>query len=393
MSVIKLAIYGMHPIPYQAPIFKKAAQHKQLDVTVLYAESLGVELNFIPGFNTTLKWDVPLLEGYKYLFFKNYSKKRITGFFSRVNPGIFWYVLRNDFQVLMIHGHFTLSAWLAFFAGKISGKKIIIRGEAIPKKDNISWKKAVGRFFLRLYLNYADAVMYSCSRNKSYWLSLKVPEEKMFFIKCAVDNIQLQRDRLKLLPEREKFRHTLGIGDSDFVILFCSRFTNRKRPLDLIDAVASIGMRNIVLLLVGDGPERKKMEIASKKKNIRTVFTGFVNQSQLPKYYSIANSYAILSEYDASPKTLNEALNFGLPIICSNMVGTSDDLVRNNYNGFIVEVGDIQGISQHLKNLSKSHQLSLKMGKRSELLVREWNFDQNAKAIFKACNYVLLKSY
>ena len=113
MSIIKLAIYGMHPIPYQAPIFKKAAKHNQLDVTVLYAESLGVELNFIPGFNTTLKWDIPLLEGYKYLFFKNYSKKRITGFFSRVNPGIFWYVFRKDFQVLMIHGHFTFSAWLA----------------------------------------------------------------------------------------------------------------------------------------------------------------------------------------------------------------------------------------------------------------------------------------
>lgn len=381
----------MHPIPYQAPIFKKAAQHNQLDVTVLYAESLGVELNFIPGFNTTLKWDIPLLEGYKYLFFKNYSKKRITGFFSRVNPGIFWYVLRKDFQVLMIHGHFTFSAWLAYFAGKISGKKIIIRGEAIPKKNSVGWKKALGRLFLRLYLYYSDAVMYSCSRNKSYWCSLKVPEDKMFFISCAVDNVQLQKDRLKLLPEREKLRSTLGIGENDFVVLFCARFTNRKRPLDLIDAVESIEPNNIVVLFVGDGPDRKKMESASKKKNIRTVFTGFINQSKLSMYYNIANCYAILSEYDASPKTLNEALNFGLPIICSEMVGTSDDLVKHNHNGFIVKVGDINDIAQHLKKLSKSRKLALKMGKRSEVLVRGWNFDQNAESIFKACSFVLSK--
>ena len=73
----------MHPIPYQAPIFKKVSQLPQLDVTVLYGESLGVELNFIPGFNTSLKWDVPMLDGYRHHFFKNYSKKRITGFFFK----------------------------------------------------------------------------------------------------------------------------------------------------------------------------------------------------------------------------------------------------------------------------------------------------------------------
>lgn len=382
----------MHPIPYQAPIFKKAGQHNQLDVTVLYADSLGVELNFIPGFNTTLKWDIPLLDGYKYIFFKNYSKKRITGFFSRINPGIFWYVLRNDFQVLLVHGHFTFSAWLVYFAGKISGKKIIIRGEAIPKKESMGLKKTLGRFFLRQYLKYADAIMYSCSRNKLYWLSHKVSEDKMFFIPCAVDNVQLQKDRLELLPEQKNTRATLGIRDDDFVVLFCSRFTNRKRPLDLIEAVASMEMSNIIILFVGDGPERKKMEIASKEKNIRAIFTGFVNQSQLPRYYNIANCYAILSEYDASPKTLNEALNFSLPIICSNMVGTSDDLVKHNHNGFIIKVGDIKEIGHYLKKLSKSRQLVLKMGKLSEDLVRDWNFDRNAEAIFKACSFVLFKS-
>jgi glycosyltransferase involved in cell wall biosynthesis len=392
MSAVKIAIYGMHPIPYQAPIFKKAAQHPKLDVTVLYGDSLGVELNFIPGFNTELKWDVPLLDGYRHIFFKNYSRKRITGFFSRVNPGIFWYIVRTDFRVLLIHGHFTFTAWLAFFAGKISGKKIIIRGEAIPKKDPISKKKALGRYFLSIYLSATDAVMYSCSRNKSYWLSLKVPEEKMFFLSCAVDNAYLQKERQRLLPGREKMRISLGIGSNDFVVLFCARFTNRKRPLDLIDAVASLGLRNIVILFVGDGPERQNMELASQKKNIRAVFTGFVNQSQLPRYYNVANCYAILSEYDASPKTLNEALNFGLPIICSNMVGTSDDLVIHEHNGFMVKVGDIHNIGECLKSLSKSRPLALKMGKFSEVLVRGWNFEQNVKAIFRSCKFALSKS-
>ncbi len=51
---------------------------------------------------------------------------------------------------------------------------------------------------------------------------------------------------------------------------------------------------------------------------IKAVFTGLVGQKELPKYYGIADLYAIISDYDASPKSLNEALNFELPILVTD---------------------------------------------------------------------------
>ena len=172
------------------------------------------------------------------------------------------------------------------------------------------------------------------------------------------------------------------------MIIFPSRFTNRKRPLDLIQAVALSSRKNIVILFVGDGPNRKKMEDLSLQKGVRSVFTGFVNQQQISKYYSIADMIAIISEYDASPKSLNEALNFNLAAIVSNMVGTAGDLVVEGQNGFIVNVGDIKNLSSKIVSLIDNENLLKKMKINSGILVQNWSLKKDVKGIKSAIDYL-----
>ena len=96
--------------------------------------------------------------------------------------------------------------------------------------------------------------------------SFSIDEKKLFFIPCAVDNnffierkifyksrINIIKDELKLLKD-------------DFVIIFPSRFTDRKRPFDLIEAAALLARKNLVLLFVGDGPNKKKWKSYAYKK-------------------------------------------------------------------------------------------------------------------------------
>jgi len=78
----------------------------------------------------------------------------------------------------------------------------------------------------------------------------------------------------------------------------------------LIEAVSKIDHSNITLLFIGDGLLRNEMEELSVKYGIKAVFTGFKGQKKLANYYSIANLFVVISDYDASPKALNEALNF-----------------------------------------------------------------------------------
>ena len=374
----------MHPIQYHAPIFRALSKVPGLESIVLYADKIGLEEIFNPEFNTTIKWDVPLLEGYNSIFFKNYAVNKITGYFSRINPGIFFHVLSNKYDAVLIHGYQTFSAWLVLFAAKISRKSIIVRGEGLVKDGTKTIFSRIKAMSAKTFLWLSDVVMYSCSGNKQYWRSLGVPEEKMKFIPCAVDNSYFKKQYMDLLPNRKKSRKKLGIDDDDFVVLFSARFTERKRPFDLIKAASIANNNKIVILFVGDGVIKKDMEEMAREHNVRTIFTGFINQSELSKYYSLADMFAVISSYDASPKALNEAMNFYLPVIASTRVGTADDLVLHEKNGFQIKPGDIEGLAKHLKYLSENRGRSHEMGQQSKLLVEDWTIEKDAQAIMQA---------
>ena len=106
------------------------------------------------------------------------------------------------------------------------------------------------------------------------------------------------------------------------------------------------------------------------------------------KYYSISNVVTIISEYDASPKSLNEALNFRLPGIVSNMVGTAGDLVIDNHNGFIVNVGDVKDLSYKINKLMDDKKTFNKMSNNSEIVIKEWSLKNDIKGIINATKYI-----
>jgi len=89
----------------------------------------------------------------------------------------------------------------------------------------------------------------------------------------------------------------------------------------------------------------------------------------------------ILSDYDPSPKSLNEMMNFSLPVIVTSVTGTSEDLVKHGINGYIVNSGDIKGISKYIKNLAIDRNLARNMGKKSLEIVRGSTFVKDAIAI------------
>jgi len=109
----------------------------------------------------------------------------------------------------------------------------------------------------------------------------------------------------------------------------------------------------------------------------------------LPKYYSISDLFAVVSDYDASPKSLNEALNFELPVLVTDKVGTSFDLVKDFKNGFIVESRDVKLMSEKIDYLNKNRIIAKEMGKKSLPVSNDWTIENDVKGIMQALNYVL----
>ena len=97
----------------------------------------------------------------------------------------------------------------------------------------------------------------------------------------------------------------------------------------------------------------------------------------------------MISDYDPSPKALNEAMNFELPIIVTDVVGTAHDLVVDGVNGYIVKVGDINTIIEKITFLNVNREIAKKMGRRSSEIVDAYTFEKDAFWVGEALEYAL----
>ena len=82
-------------------------------------------------------------------------------------------------------------------------------------------------------------------------------------------------------------------------------------------------------VFIGAGKDEQKLRKLAQRYQVDARFVGFVEQLQISKFYSIAHVFILPSEYDPSPKVLNEAMNFGLPIIATDVCGQALDLVTS----------------------------------------------------------------
>ena len=124
--------------------------------------------------------------------------------------------------------------------------------------------------------------------------------------------------------------------------------------MELINCIKKINQKNLKLLFVGGGELEDLMKVQCKINKISAKFVPFLSQKKLGSVYLIADIYVNTSTYDASPKTLNEALCFDIPIIAPNkFVGQANDLIINGKNGYSYEAGNIEQLAKKINNAFK----------------------------------------
>lgn len=384
----KIYYFAPHPIQYNVGLFREIEKIGGLCFQVIFEDDIGLVPVFEKEFNSIISWDIDLLTGYNHSFVKNFGFYKISGFFSRINPAIIKILFKERPDIIILHGYVTVSDWLVFFMSKLLGIKIIFRGEAVLRgiENSKNLKQRIKRFLLPKFLKQCDCILFSCSGNKKYWKFYGVEDTKMLPVPCAVDNKYFQNERRKY--EAKDLRKELGINENDFVILFSARFTQRKRPLDLLKSLIKIDNKDITVIFVGNGIERQKLEKFASENKIKVIFSGFVGQTYISKYYSVSDLGIVISEYDPSPKALNEAMNFELPVIVTDVIGTASDLIKENLNGFIVNVGDIKTISEKINFLNKNRDVARRMGEKSFEIIDKWTFERGAFWIKEAVDFV-----
>lgn len=143
--------------------------------------------------------------------------------------------------------------------------------------------------------------------------------------------------------------------------------------------------------IVGDGNLKKKYLKLKKELNLTNVkFCGFKNQTSIKKFYRNSNLFIMPSREENWGLAVNEAMASANSIICSNLVGCSKNLVKNNYNGYIFKSDDFRDLAKKIFLIYKNPIKLNHFSNNSLKIISKYSFDECYKGIIKAINYVKL---
>ena len=97
--------------------------------------------------------------------------------------------------------------------------------------------------------------------------------------------------------------------------------------------------------------------------------------------YAIADVAVLLSRRETWGVVINEAMAAGLPIIATERVGATADLVEEGENGFVVESGDAEGAASSLAYLAENLDVRARFGSRSRELIQRWDYNAGVQEL------------
>jgi glycosyltransferase involved in cell wall biosynthesis len=249
------------------------------------------------------------------------------------------------------------SIWLA----RLAGVKNIIHHEhgfSIEEAHMTARKRDIGRFLVYRIASLLVTVSSSLKRSmqKKYWLS----DKQIRLIHNGIDSDHYSPDP----STRRWMRRELNFGEEDFVIVFSGRLDPVKNFELLLEVFGYCHKLDstVKLLIVGDGPERQKIEQLTLQKNISTGLVMVGQKLEVLPYLRAGDVFLLTSHTEQMPLTIMEAMSVGLPVIASD-VGEIRHIIDDGKDGFLRKISDgregFATVLLRLKDSSDRHTMSL----------------------------------
>jgi glycosyltransferase involved in cell wall biosynthesis len=376
----RLAILNSHPIQYFAPLYRRLACEPDIDLTVFYCSRQGLEQYQDPGFSTVVRWDVPLLDGYTSIFLSSPADDHgVHGFWSLRDTSVIRKLYRGRYDALWIHGHGYATNIVAIAAARLLGMPVFMRGETHLLLSRSPVRRLARAVLMRvLYRHLVSRCLTIGSRNEAFYRSLGVPASRLVRVPYVVDNDYFAARTESYRGDLPALRASLGLPAEGTIVLYASKLIERKRPLDLLRAFAALRseMDGIHLVLVGSGPEEGEVRRYIEEHSVTDVhLVGFKNQSELPKFYAAADLFVLPSEDEPWGLIINEVMAAGLPVIASEEIGATVDLVLNGVTGFVYPAGDVGALQDRLRVLCTDEPLRRTMSDAARARIATWDFE------------------
>lgn len=186
-----------------------------------------------------------------------------------------------------------------------------------------------------------------------------------------LDNFGSNRGKIEELTEKQTTKNILYVG----------KIEERRNVYFLVEVFRKIHKRDpsLKLIIIGNGEkEYKEKFLDSIKSEIEAgdiIYKEKAPQVELVKYYNAASFFVLASNYDIFGMVLLEAMYFGAPVI-SSVNGGSCTLIKDGYNGFVMEQFDSELWSKCILEANQNKELLEDMKKNARKTIQEgftWN--------------------
>ena len=263
-----------------------------------------------------------------------------------------------------------------------------LRAAVENRRADVIWSNSVKSHFLvrwaglnrsRRWVAFHHGYTTTDTRMRIYnqldWWSLQTADQVLtsssaFVEELARKNVKPNHIHVQHMPirpfdpvsekQKSELRHRLGLDDQIRVLLCVGRLSHEKGHVDLVRAFPKMrelaGDSPLHLVLVGEGPERQRIEELCRSLNLTDVVTFAGQQDDINPYYGIADVFLLPSLSEGCPNVLLEAMAAGVPVVAT-AVGGVPEVVTSGRDAILVKKHDGAGLASATAEVLKDQRL------------------------------------
>lgn len=295
--------------------------------------------------------------------------KHAGKFLSRVSPAIpvfemggqggndLWLPFRlaclfRETRPDIVHTRNAESFYYGFLGAKLAGIKCIVHSE-----HGRTFNDRAIRFSVQRWMSRYIQALFAVSEQLKHDLvkHVGIPEQHIRVLHNGVDLERFGSDN------RAEVRRQLGLRQTDLVIGSVGRLVPVKNYSLLLTALAALDRKNLVAVLVGDGPARADLEGLAQTLGIAHQVRFLGHRDDITSLLAAMDIFVLPSTHEGMSNTLLEAMASGVPSIASD-VGGNPEIISHGQDGYLFSSGNVPELVSLLQRLCYDADLRRRLG-------------------------------